>query len=214
MNAPPMAGLSHGGSGMALALLELYARTGSAEFLDTARRAFAYGDTFFSRERGNWLDLRSPHSVSADEMSGTFAAVWCHGAPGIGLARLRAMGLDPKLRDDYERAARIALATTAAAVGQSLSTPRSDATLCHGPSGPAGVALTFGEALGDDVCRALAADTASKIVGLYGDGGDWPSGTTAGKPNPTLMLGSAGVGHHLLRLHAPKEIPSVLLIIP
>ena len=27
----------------------------------------------------------------------------------------------------------------------------------------------------------------------------------------TLMLGSAGVGHHLLRLHAPRQVPPVLL---
>jgi lantibiotic modifying enzyme len=214
MNAPPMTGFSHGASGMALALLELYAQTGSAAFLDTARRAFAYEDTFFSRGSGNWLDLRAPHRVVEDELAGTFATVWCHGAPGIGLARLRAMSLDPESRDDYERMARIALTTTTSAIEQSLATPRSDATLCHGLSGLAEVALIFGEVLDDDGCRALAADTASKIIRLYGDRGDWPSGTTTGKLNPTLMLGNAGVGHQFLRLHAPQDISSILLITP
>ncbi len=213
-DAPPLTGFSHGASGMALALLELYAQTGSDAFLDTARRAFAYEDTFFSRERGNWLDLRSPHKVGTDGIEGTFAAVWCHGAPGIGLARLRAMSLDAELRDDYERAARVALTTTAAAVEQTLATPRSDASLCHGLSGLSEVALIVGEVLEDDVCRDLAADTASKIIALYGDRGDWPSGIITRKPNPTLMLGSAGIGHHFLRLYAPKEIPPVLLITP
>lgn len=214
LNAPLMTGFSHGTAGMALALLELYAQTSSVAFLDTARRAFAYEDTFFSRQRGNWLDLRSPHRVETDEVEGTFAVTWCHGAPGIGLTRLRAMSLDPELRDDYERKARIALTTTTAAIEQSLATPRSDVTLCHGLSGLAEVAFIIGEALGDDACRTSAAGTASKIIDLYGDRGDWPSGTTTGKLNPTLMLGSAGVGHHFLRLHAPNQIPSLLLITP
>ncbi len=211
LNTPPLTGFSHGASGIALALLELHARTGSELLLETARGAFAYEDTFFSRSRANWLDLRHPYTRNGDEVEGSFQATWCHGAPGIGLARLRAMSLDRESEDEHRRTARIALKTTTAAIADALGTPRSDATLCHGLAGLSEVVHIFGELLEDESCRTLAADTALKLVELYGREGDWPSGTTGGKDNPTLMLGRAGVGYHLLRLHAPRQVPPVLL---
>jgi lantibiotic modifying enzyme len=211
-NAPALTGLSHGASGIALALLELHAQTGSEQFLETARGAFAYEDTFFSRGRGNWLDLRHPYVRSGDDVEGSAQATWCHGAPGIGLARLRAASLDRESGDEHRRAARVALKATAAAIEDALRTPRSDATLCHGLAGLSEVVHIFGELLGDEGCRTLAADTALKLVELYGREGDWPSGTSSGGHNPTLMLGTAGVGHHLLRLHAPRQVPPVLLL--
>lgn len=211
LDTPPLTGFSHGASGLALALLELHARTGSAPLLETARGAFAYEDSLFSRSRGNWLDLRHPYVRNGDEVEGSFQATWCHGAPGIGLARLRAMSLDRELEDEHRRTARIALNTTTAAIADALKTPRSDATLCHGLAGLSEVALIFGELLEDENCRTLAANTALKLIELYGREGDWPSGTSNGKQSPTLMLGSAGVGHHLLRLHAPRQVPPVLL---
>jgi lantibiotic modifying enzyme len=210
-DAPALTGFSHGASGIALALLELHARTGSAPFLETARGAFAYEDTFFSRGRGNWLDLRHPYVRNGDDVEGSAQATWCHGAPGIGLARLRAMSLDRESEDEHLKTARVALNTTTAAIEDALGTSRSDATLCHGLAGLSEVVHIFGELLGDESCRNLAADTALKLVELYGREGDWPSGTSSGKHNPTLMLGSAGVGHHLLRLHAPGRVPPVLL---
>ncbi|HEX5723916.1 MAG TPA: hypothetical protein VFX98_00545, partial [Longimicrobiaceae bacterium] len=42
----------------------------------------------------------------------------------------------------------------------------------------------------------------------------WPCGVPNGGETPALMLGTAGIGHFYLRLHAPERIPSVLLITP
>jgi hypothetical protein len=41
--------------------------------------------------------------------------------------------------------------------------------------------------------------------------GDWPSGMPSGGPSPALLLGTAGIGYHLLRLHDPARVPPVLL---
>jgi lantibiotic modifying enzyme len=94
-----LAGLGHGASGLGLALLELYAETGRGEFLEGGRAAFAYEDTLFDPREGNWPDLRSFGSAAAP--GARYMVAWCHGAPGIGLARLRARSLDAERRDAH-----------------------------------------------------------------------------------------------------------------
>ena len=101
MRCPPLTGLAHGGSGIALSLMELHAATGRPEMLDLAREAFAYEDRFYSAARGNWLDVRFPHSTDGEEPEGRFQVAWCHGAPGIAIARLRAAQIDTDRAEDY-----------------------------------------------------------------------------------------------------------------
>lgn len=210
-NSPPMTGLSHGACGMALALFELYARTREEEFLQTARAAFAYEDRLFSAAQGNWLDVRFPYAASNGELVGSFQATWCHGAPGIGLTRLRAMSLDPEQADSHERMARVALGTTLAAIEHNLQAPRFDATLCHGLAGLSEIVLIFAEALNEDSSRQVAAGVVSELVRRYSDTSDWPAGNMTGGVNPTLMIGTAGIGHHFLRLLSPATPPVLIL---
>ena len=54
----PLTGYSHGAAGIALALLELAARTGAEGFRSAARGAIDYERSLFSSEAGNWPDLR------------------------------------------------------------------------------------------------------------------------------------------------------------
>jgi lantibiotic modifying enzyme len=211
-NSPPMTGLSHGACGMALGLFELYARTGKEEFLQAARGAFAYEDLLFSPAQSNWLDVRFPYSDFGGGLTGSFQTSWCHGAPGIGLTRLRAAILDPERAEAHERMARAALVTTIASLEQSLQSPRFDATLCHGLAGLSEIVLIFAEALDDDGYREVAAKVTGELIRRYAETGDWPGGNMTGGVSPTLMIGNAGIGHHLLRLHAPKAVPPLLIL--
>lgn len=61
-------------------------------------------------------------------------------------------------------------------------------------------------------CRAKAVDAMLELAGRYGESWEWPSGVNAGGPNPSLMIGTAGIGYHLLRLCDPVGIPSVLAL--
>jgi lantibiotic biosynthesis protein len=210
-NSPPLTGLSHGASGMALALLELYAEARIPDFLETARGAFAYEDSLFNPDQGNWLDLRQPFSNAGGVLTGTFATAWCHGAPGIALARLCAMRLDSERAEQHEAMARIALTTTISALERNLASPRFDATLCHGLTGLSEVVLIFAEAFDDDNLRATVTHTVEELIQRYGASGDWPSGIPGGGPNPSLMTGTAGIGHHFLRVHCPQQVPPILL---
>src|SRR5438270_801706 len=83
----PLTGFSHGTAGISWALLELAAKTGEQRFQAAALSGIAYERALFSASAGNWPDLRVP-DTDANPEPGVFPVAWCHGAPGIGLARL------------------------------------------------------------------------------------------------------------------------------
>jgi lantibiotic modifying enzyme len=122
------------------------------------------------------------------------------------------MRLDPEQAAYHESLARAALGTTLTALDTSLQSPRFDATLCHGLAGLAEIVQIYAETIDDDNARQVVQNTAAELIRRYDEAGDWPSGQMTGGLNPTLMLGNAGIGHHLLRLHAPQAVPSVLII--
>ena len=87
----PLAGFSHGAAGVAWALLELAAVTGEERFRAAARAAIEYERSLFSPAEGNWPDLRElgvSHAAGDDGNAKSSMLAWCHGAPGIGLARI------------------------------------------------------------------------------------------------------------------------------
>jgi len=204
----PATGLSHGASGCALALLVLHATTGDDGFLRTARGAFAFEDSLYSPAAGNWVDTRFSYRADGGEVRGTFQRGWCHGGPGIAIARMFAALLDPEMAEDHLRMAESGVRVAAAALSERLAQPGYDTTLCHGIAGLSEVLLMYGDWF-DSAHRAVAVDAALMLVRRYGDSGDWPSGVNAGGPNPSLMIGTAGIGYHLLRLLDPA-VPPVL----
>jgi hypothetical protein len=201
----PLSGLSHGAAGIGLAFFELHAATGRRDFLEMARGAFAFEDSLFDPEQGNWLDVRV--SIRPNH----FACTWCHGAPGIALTRLRAAALDSDFAEDYLKKARIALATTLDAIEINLASRMSDTCLCHGLAGLGEIALIASQRLENPALRDSAINVARAMIDRHGSSGEWPSGAPSRGPNPSLMVGLAGIGYWLLRLHDPEGVPSVLL---
>jgi len=203
-----LTGLSHGAGGVALALFELAAVTGDARFTDAAERGVAYEQRWFSPRHRNWPDFREL-PLDAPETQWGYSATWCHGAPGVALARLRAWELTK--RPEYREQAEIALNTTAGTI--QTATPGAESwCLCHGTAGNADVLLVAAERLGDASWRDRVAPAAARGVATYEQSGlPWPPGVTGGIDNPSLMLGSAGTGWFYLRLAAPDAVPSVLM---
>ncbi len=72
--------MSHGAAGYAYALASAATVTGREDFADAARECIEFERANFDAERGDWRDFRvtEPH----------WRSQWCHGAVGIGLARL------------------------------------------------------------------------------------------------------------------------------
>ena len=207
----PLTGLAHGAAGFGLAVLELYGATGRPEFLEAGRRAFAYEDSVFNGEVGNWPDFRPRPGESLAPGSLPYAVSWCHGAPGIALSRLRAMSLDVDRREPLEAVARVGLETMLRAIERRSRLPRQDTTLCHGLAGLNEVLWTAGTLLADETYQNLACSIAIGLIKDYGVPGDWPTGVPSSGPNPSLMLGTAGIGYHFLRLDSPEQVPPILV---
>ena len=80
----PMTGLSHGASVIALSLLRLYNATSDMAYLEAANEGFEYESSVFDKSLKRWPDFRLSEKVNQIEIM----YAWCHGTPGIGLARL------------------------------------------------------------------------------------------------------------------------------
>jgi lantibiotic biosynthesis protein len=199
-------GLAHGASGIAWALAELGAATGRTDFLAAAKAALAYERAHFLPAQGNWPDLRSfVQSDPAGERPCMLA--WCHGAPGIGFARLALSALlpdEPAVLEDAQTAIR----TTAASLSQGVG----NFSLCHGDGGNGDMLVHAAETLARPELRQIAEDAGTRALQRFETSGmPWPCGVPGAGETPNLMLGTAGIGYSLLRLYDPQQFPTPLL---
>lgn len=200
-----LTGYSHGTAGIAVALLELDSIAGDRALREAAERGIAYERKWFDPQQQNWPDFRSQMPGGNGHVCGL---AWCHGAPGIGLARLRAYQLtgDETLRAEAE----IALRTTWQAMNR--ATMQESFSLCHGLAGNAELFLMAAEVLRDPQWRAAAEMIGRRGAEMFAQPRNpWPCGVNGGGETPGLMLGLAGIGWFCLRLHDAR-VPSVLLV--
>jgi lantibiotic modifying enzyme len=202
-----LAGYSHGTAGSAVALLELYARTGDARWREAAEGGFAYERRHYSPQQQNWPDFRSFSSPNPQQPG--YSLAWCHGAPGIALSRIRAFELT---RDErYRQEADAALIGT----WRSLTTPNpaDNYSLCHGLAGNAEPFLVAADTFNDPRARQVAetiGDRGIQSISMHRN--PWPCGVLGGGESPNLMVGLSGIGYFYLRLYDSRNTPSVLLV--
>jgi type 2 lantibiotic biosynthesis protein LanM len=205
MGELPLTGFSHGAAGFAWALLRLSAATGEERFRTAALAALEYERSQFIEEKGNWLDLRSTRATPDDDDKDQqhFMTAWCHGAPGIGLARLDTLSCldDPTVRSEIA----VALKTTIAeGFGYNHS-------LCHGDLGNLEFLLQASRTFNDPALKSQVNQIAASILDSIEEYG-WLCGLPLTVESPDLMVGLAGIGYELLRLAEPDRVPSVLLL--
>lgn len=209
-----LTGFSHGTAGIGWVLVELYAVTNEAAFREGAQGAFQYERSTYSPQHRNWPDFRSLNEPDPTTPPGPgYMVAWCHGAPGIGLSRLRAFTL---LQDEICRQeAQVALETTAAFLTQSSSAGQGNFSLCHGHAGNSDCLLVGGQALSMPALTTLAYEIGQLgITWFAANDAPWPCGLQGVGETPGLLLGLAGIGYFYLRLYSPTTIPSLLLIEP
>lgn len=201
----PLTGMSHGASGIAMALFRLASVTNREDFYSIALAATEYERSTFSEKYQNWPDYRDLGSANKDNKVESSMRFWCHGAPGIGLARVDMLEHSPEkaLSEDLQVAISSAIVDEFGA----------NHSLCHGDLGNIDFLLTAGLHLDDEslISRVYElAKTITKDINLRGG----LCGVPFGAETPGLMTGIAGIGYQLLRLNCPDKVPSVLLLQP
>jgi hypothetical protein len=206
-------GYSHGTSGIACALDDLFRVTGESAFHQGARGAWQHEISLFDDGERNWPDFRvDAANESRDEFRGAkFSLSWCHGAPGTALALARRMALGAERRPRLGVLLEQSVETTLA----SISTQRhrikgTSFCLCHGVAGNADVLLEIIRLSGRKEPHPAVLAAAHAGMDRHHDSGDWPCGVPGGDQTPALLLGLSGIGHFYLRLH-DASVPSPLL---
>ncbi|WP_257457173.1 class IV lanthionine synthetase LanL [Archangium lipolyticum] len=193
-------GYAHGAAGIADTLLELYEATQEKRFLEAARGA------------GRWLVSQAAEALEdgsglcwpQQEGGPPHAALWCHGAAGIGKFFLHASRLEilPEAAGFAARAARTV------ARGTRWTNP----VQCHGLSGNIEFLLDMFQATREQeyldgayaLAQALEAFAVEKEGQLY-----WPAENPESF-SPSYLVGYAGVAACLLRLAEPAHRVSLL----
>ncbi len=223
-NIKGLCGFSHGAGGIGYAFLELGHYFQNPEFYQVALQAFAYEDHYFDTAMGNWPDMRKGiydedsftehREAYARGEYGFFTessdmAAWCHGAPGIGLSRLRAVELieNEQMQKDLDSAIK---KTKEGNVD--IETLRQSFTLCHGGGGNAMLFLDAYAQLEDERYLDMAATVGDRALRSSVANGLYYSGfSTAGTQEDTsLFMGNAGVAYFYLNLRDPQNTPSIL----
>jgi type 2 lantibiotic biosynthesis protein LanM len=199
MNNTILTGFSHGAAGIAYALLRLYQVSGENQFLQAALESHAYETSVFIPEKSNWPDFRFP----ATKQGFTCWCSWCHGAPGIGLARVAELDILPaeKIQPDIDAA----INTTKQQELNHLD------QLCCGNLGRVELLLTASKKLHRSELMETALKQASQVVNRAEQKGRFGLNWDAGPYNPSFFQGTTGIGYQLLRLAYPDLLPSVLV---
>ena len=202
-----LTGFSHGTAGIAWAMLELAQASSESRFKKVADQALAYERCCFVPDQGNWPDFRE----SASGRTSNCGVAWCHGAPGIGLSRLRVFELTKDNVSAQE--AEIAGATTMRHLAMA-QTAQASYSLCHGCAGNADFLLEAARVLRNSAYRRAAELIAQQgIASFEQTRAAWPCGVLGGGETPNLLLGTAGISLFYLRLDQPSVAP-VLMVGP
>ncbi len=187
-NAVHLTGFAHGACGIAVALAEAARILDDSGYMNLAAQAIAFEQSTFDVAAANWRDRRTDID---------HATAWCHGAPGIALARMALRGSLPEPALDGQTAA--ALAAMVAYGGEGSH------SLCHGAIGNAVVFNRGGD-------HKAASALVSRAVSEYRAEGRWRCGLGGYMDSPALMLGKSGIGLGLMETLAGPDMPSVLLL--
>jgi type 2 lantibiotic biosynthesis protein LanM len=201
----PLNGMSHGAAGFAYALACLAAASGREEFAAAAAECVAFEDASYDPERHNWPDMRA-----ADRWQ--WPCQWCHGAPGIGLARLatkRVIAADGRLALTLE-GKQLAEDISNAVEGVKRARPAQLDTLCCGTLGGVEFLCEAADWADRQDLRELALQRLAAVLDRATGASDYRGNSGKRQFNLGLFRGLAGVGYTLLRRIDPS-LPNVLI---
>ena len=198
----PLTGMSHGTAGIALALLRLYKATKEKKYLEAAKEALDFETASFLEKEKNWPDYRE----KGKNPDGTYGCMtsWCHGAPGIGLARLSAVSIleTPQIKKDIEKAIQTTLKGTVLRYDH----------VCCGTFGRMELLLEAAQKLNRPQLLEEAQKRGTWSMRRAQKKGGWLliAALDGTLQSPSLFQGTSGIGYQCLRLAYPEKLPSLL----
>lgn len=212
-----LTGYGHGVSGIVCALAELHQATRDERFATAVHEGLRYESKFFSEDDGNWRDHRKDVAPAGNP---AFQFGWCHGAPGVGLARFRLLelGFDSDL---IHHDLRVATRTTIDRLSLTDPDILGAFCLCHGMAGNCELPLLLSQPdapdveLNRDELLNRVDQVAQTGIELFEEPGiPWLCNPASTGHTPVLLNGMAGIGYFYLRAFSPRLVPSVLLLRP
>lgn len=194
----PLTGFSHGAAGFSYALSSLATASHRDDFAQAAQECLAYEAQSYQANLFNWPDLRSIE----DEVA--WPSQWCHGAIGIGLARIAGH------RVGQAHSEAIINDINHAVQNSRTQWPQHVDTLCCGTLGTIELLAEAGEVLNQPTLRHLSDQRLAQIIANRHERGDylWNAGGAAF--NLGLFRGLSGVGYTILR-KLDSRLPNVLM---
>ena len=193
-------GMSHGAAGYAYALSALAAASGGERFAAAARECIAFENATYSAAQGNWPDMRPADGKT--ELRWT--CQWCHGAPGIGLARIAT------LRQGVLASSELLADVRNALIGVEKNWPCAEDTLCCGTLGVLEFLREAGAVLNMKELTELAMRRLPPVLRAASANGDYRFGCGGRRFNLGLFRGIAGLGYGMLRA-ADCTLPNILV---
>lgn len=223
-------GFSHGASGVGSVFAELGYYLSNDAFFEVTKLAARYEDIWFDQKLKNWptfhgdfIEEENPayyllsivQNRCASLLSGGDKVAWCHGAPGIGLNRIRWYEItkDADILTDISRALEkiIEYETNS----PKISEHRMLNTLCHGRAGNILPLLEATRVLENPTYKEIALKIGMDMIHYKESGGEFWSGYDKGHDQPgeedsSLFIGNAGIGSFFLHCAGIPEIGNPL----
>lgn len=179
----PLAGMAHGNSGFLLAYTMLYKAVRKKEYLDKIKSILTYEDSLYSEEYGNWLDLRCPDRNK-------IMNAWCHGAPGILLARMELKEImgNAAVNRDIGRCVK----------GILQQKEMNKICICHGVAGNLIILDRYSKSFKDGMPDGFTVVLKARLLQMLEQSENI---SVTESRNPAFMNGISGVGYVLLKLY-------------
>jgi len=198
-------GMSHGAAGFAHAFASLAAATDREDFACASAECIAFEDASFSPEHRNWPRLHADGEV-------TWPCQWCHGAAGIGLARIA------MIKQGLSKTWPVSNPETAILLDDVRNVlecvdrhwPGPVDTLCCGTLGNIEFIHEAASVLERDELRKLVARRSMEVLENAMSTGQYRWDAGGNKFNLGLFRGLAGVGYTLLR-RIDGSLPNILV---
>lgn len=175
--------MAHGSSGILMAYAELLRVTGEKAYEEKIQKILLYENFLYSKKYENWLDLRVPGKIRVMN-------AWCHGAPGILLARMKLAEAGVQTEKD------IRLAATALFT----QNPGRHMCLCHGAAGNLLIMNRYLSKYGKHN-QTYVRTYEALLFDLLLHMPEYAKDLVYESQNPGFMNGLAGVGYALLELY-------------